>query len=72
MSQIKSLRAQISAQEASVNQQESELRKVRNDLAELKLEETQLEQRLEAGKQQQENVNRLVKEAQSEIAKVIL
>lgn len=55
-----------------MNQQESELRKVRNDLAELKLEETQLEQRLEAGKQQQENVNRLVKEAQSEIAKVIL
>ena len=68
--QIKSLRAKISAQEATVNQQESELRHIRAQLSDLQKEKTQLEQRLEAEKQQQANVERSVKAAQNEIEKV--
>jgi len=47
------------------------LRRVRNQLSDLQKEQTQLEQRLDAGRQQQSNVEKSVKEAQSEIEKVI-
>ena len=53
-----------------MGQQEAELRRVRNQLADLQKEQTQLEQRLDAGRQQQNHVEKSVKEAQSEIEKV--
>ena len=52
-----------------MGQQEAELRRVRNQLSDIQKEQTQLEQRLEAERQQQSHVEKSVKEAQSEIEK---
>lgn len=67
---IAALQSQIKSQELANKRQEEEYSKAKMELENLKKEESQLQQNLEIGEQQLQNITKQVSDTENEIAKV--